>query len=593
MSFPKKRGWLAVSSFTERFTRIPLIKQALVLTHLLLFVGISISLFSVNPSPIQPLGYFSFELMAPPIYWPILVALTAISVIMIELDRVLALPLIIVTMIAMRFPLLLMFKLPYLPDSYTYMGLIQTWGVSGKINLSIDLRSKYWPVAFLFLFALRQIGFNEIQLFTLGPIVMYCINAFLIFLLLRRFLSAKRADYALLLISLAPTFNFYYYQIMSPQLIASTIFLGALLLFFSYVRRPMTSTLLAFACLFALLLFTHHLTSLLVAIFPLILVLSRVLHRALEYTRALSSDYRGSSVSLTKLVVLSAGMIAAWIAYLALAAQDFVWRFLTVLIGLLSGKPSTYPVTAVSGEIYSIGSYAFNFDSVYIYGWRLIPLIISGLLIMSITIITIPKIMRSRELLHKRLPALAAITCFAILILVSLGLLKGLFLEVPRLFDLLVLFTGILATDWFVNPNRRRFSKILIASSLLALICVASTIGMDVHASEFVYYTQERDAVIFIGSSYHAGHLYTDERLLAFAEFYAPNLEVSNIPLDLSNMLANRTTMPVLILISYHSIAYDRYRPVFGHPPAEVLQFVEANGRVVYSNDGISVYLFS
>ncbi len=577
----------------ERLGRIPSIKEALVLAHFLLFVGLSISLFSVRPSPIEPLGYFSFELIAPLVYWPMLVALTIISVILVELDHILALPVIIVTMLAMRLPLLLMFKLPYHPDSYTYMGLIQAWRTTGEINLSLDLRSQYWPVAFLFLLALTKLGFSEIQLFTVGPIVTYCINALLIFLLLRRFLKGKTADYALLLISLAPTFNFYYYQVMSPQLIASTLFLGALVVLFAYESQTRISTLAVFACLFVLLLFTHHLTSLLLAVSPLVLVLGRILSRLSEGSRTLSLNSSRSNLSTRKLVSLTAGMLTVWIAYLVLAARDFTWRFVTILIGVLSGTPSTYSGRTVTGELYSIGLYAFNFDSVFVYGWRLLPLVVSGLLILLVAVMTIAKIVRSRKFSRGKLTVLAAIVWFAFLILVSIGLLKGLFLEVPRLFDLLILFASVLVADWFLHPHPQRLSIILRGASLLSLLIVSSTLGMAIHATEFVYYAQERDAVIFVASNYHGAHLYTDERMLYFAEFFAPNLHVTNIPLNLSTMLSNRTTMPVLILISYHSVVYDRYRPVFGHPPTEVLQFVEENGRVVYSNYGISVYLFT
>jgi hypothetical protein len=84
--------------------------------------------------------------------------------------------------------------------------------------------------------------------------------------------------------------------------------------------------------------------------------------------------------------------------------------------------------------------------------------------------------------------------------------------------------------------------------------------------------------------------LYTDERLLTFAEYFAPTLPVREIPFTLSDMLPNSTSPTVLVLISCHSVAYNSYRAVFIDSPSDVLHFVEANGTVVYSNQGIDVY---
>jgi len=71
---------------------------------------------------------------------------------------------------------------------------------------------------------------------------------------------------------------------------------------------------------------------------------------------------------------------------------------------------------------------------------------------------------------------------------------------------------------------------------------------------------------------------------------HIPIVNVRAIPPTLSSMLSNQTFIPVLVLTSFHSMAYDHYRPVFGHPPLEVLQFVLNKSRIVYSDKGIAVY---
>jgi hypothetical protein len=125
---------------------------------------------------------------------------------------------------------------------------------------------------------------------------------------------------------------------------------------------------------------------------------------------------------------------------------------------------------------------------------------------------------------------------------------------------------------------------------MIAIIMVASTIGIAVHTSEFVYYSQEREATAFIFKTYPTAIVFTDERLLPFVKFFVPTMSVREIPIKLSDMLHNRPSLPSLVLISQHSIDYDLYRPVFATPPSKILTFVLANGYLVYSNEGINAY---
>jgi hypothetical protein len=370
------------------------ISKAIIAVHLLAFSGFVISLLLINPSPAEQMGYFSFELMLPFASWPILVVLVASSVLLIELRDRFALPAIVLTMLAMRLPLLLMFKLPYEPDSYTYMSFIQQWHTTGKVDLTIDARAQFWPVMFLLLYAFRVVGVSEIILWTLGPPFIYMINAILIVLLLRRFLNPRLAEYALLLISLTPTFNFYYYQILAPQLVASTLFLAALIALFDYEQRPTFMRLTIFIGTFVALLFTHHLTSLLLAAYTSVLFFERPLSRFFARLFDVQLHVSKSSLSQTRLGVLGVGTFSIWVVYLIVVARDVSGRFASVLIGVLTGKTSTYP----SPPSYSIGVYAFNLGSVFVYGFRLLPIALGTLLIVLLSIGGMRKILSSREL---------------------------------------------------------------------------------------------------------------------------------------------------------------------------------------------------
>jgi len=574
----------------EELLHIPIVKVAIATVHFLIFVGLLITLLFVQPSPVEPLGYFSFELVAPFVFWPMLVALATTSILLVESDHPLAFPAIVITMLATRLPLLVMFRLPCHPDSYFYMSFIQEWHATGTIDLSVDQRVQFWPVSFLLLYAFRQFGVSELVLWSLGTLAIYGVNALLLYLVLRRFVNEKTTKYGLLVISLAPTFNFYYYETMGPQLLASSIFLAAVLALFAYERHPTKRRLSLFIGLFALLLFTHHLTALLLTSYVFMLLLEDPLALLLRKLRISSSVYPNSIGDRWKLLLLGAGMFLSWVGYLATIARDFALYFLSIMVAVITGKTSTYTYTSTSSKIYALGTYAFNITSLFVYGFRLLPLIVSAILLFVLWIRETQKTLSFSVLSPEKLRALAATLSFGFLMLVSIVLLRGLFLEVPRLFDLVVLFSSILSATWFISAKRSQFTHILRGSFLLAIMIISSSLGMAVHASEFVYYQQEKEAILFVQGTYPTAKLYTDERLLAFARFFAPNADVRAIPPTLSVMLPNQTFKPTLVLVSYHSIVYDQYRPVFGHPPLQVLEFVQSKGRIVYSNNGITVY---
>ncbi len=573
----------------ERLPRFSVMNTTIAITHFAIFIGIVVLLVSVQPSPLDTMGYFSFEKLAPFAFWMMLFALVTTSVLSIESNHSLVFPAIVVTMLAMRLPLFLMFRLPYNPDSYVYMGFIREWHAAGTIDLSVDQRAQFWPVFFVLLYAIRELGVSELVLWSLGTLVAYSINALLLYLVLRRFGNDKTAKYALLLVSLAPTLNFYYYQIMAPQLLASTIFLGALLALFAYERQPSNGRLALFIGLFALLLLSHHATSLLLTGYVFMLLLEAPLAKMLERLRIISFVSRKSTDFRRKLVPLGIGMGLGWIGYLTFIAQEFTGRFLNILIAVLTGKTSTYSSGETSG-IYSIETYAFNLSSLFVYGFRLLPLVISAVILLILWVRETIGAVRSETVSLEKLRALTATLFFGSLMLVSIIVLNGLFLEVSRLFDIVVLFSSVLSATWFVSSKRLQFNPVLKGSFLLGIVIVSSTLGMAVQSSEFVYYKEEKEAVLFLSVNYPTATLYTDERLLGFAKFFGPNIDVRAIPPDLNLMLQNRTLVPIIVLMSYHSIAYNRYRPLFGHPPLEVIQFILNNGEMIYSNSGITVY---
>jgi len=569
----------------EELLHIPLVKATIAAVHFLIFTVLMICLLSVQPSPVEPMGYFSFELVTPFAFWSMLVALAITSVLSIESDHHLVFPAIVVTMFAMRLPLFAMFKLPYNPDSYVYMGFIQKWHAAGTIDLSVDWRVQFWPIFFLLLYAFRQFGVGELVLWSLGTLALYGVNALLLYLVLRRFVNKKTAKYALLAISLAPTFNFYYYQIMAPQLLASSIFLAALLALFAYERRPTKKRLFLFVSLFGFLLLTHHLTALLLVGYVFMLLVENPLARLLRKFGIISLVHANSIGDGGKLIVLGAGMFLSWIGYLTTVAQDFARPFSSILVATLTRKTSTYDWGACTVE-----TYAFNISSMFLYGFRVLPLVVSALVLLALWIRETQKTVCSAVLPPEKLRALAATLSFGLLMLVSIILLNGLFLEVPRLFDLAVLFSSTLLATWFISPKRSQFTRIMRGSFLLAIMIISSCLGIAVQSSQFVYYPEEKEAILFASRTYPTATLYTDERLLSFARFFAPNVNVRAIPPTLSSMLSNQTFMPILVLMSYHSIEYDRYRPLFGHPPSEVLQFVLSNSRIVYSYQGVTLY---
>ncbi len=567
----------------------PITRVMLPTVHFLIFVMIVITLLFVEPSPTKTMGYFSFEQLAPLTFWLLLVALTATSVLTIESHNAIALPAIIATMLAMRLPLFLMFKLPYNPDSYLYMNFIKEWALTGVIDLSVDQRVQFWPVSFLLLFAFRQIGVGELTLWSVGTLSLYSINAALIYLVLKRFLNDKVSKYALLVISIAPTLNFYYYQIMAPQLIGSTLFLLAILVLSAYQKRGEKRKLGLFIAIFALLLFTHHATALLLSLYVFVLLIQGPLASLLAKFRILTEHHTLPVDNRSTLALLGLAMVMGWATYLATVAQQFTRRFWSTIIAVLAGRTSTYNFEETCGS-YSIECYAFNLSSFPVYGMRLAPLIVSASVLLALWIRQTPKELRSKSVRREKLGALTVALSFGFLMLISLLLLKGLFLEVPRLFDLVVLFSSVLSASWFISQKGSQLLCIGKASLLLGTMIVASTLGIAVQSSQFVYYEAEKEAILFVSRTYPTASLFTDERLFTFAKFFARNIDVKPIPLELSGMLPDGKITTSVVLISHHSLLYDRYRPVFGHPPLEVLQFVLSHGRIIYSDNGITSY---
>lgn len=564
---------------------------AIALFHYLIFTVLVITLVAVQPLPNEPMGYFSFEQVVSPAYWLMLGTLVLTSIFLTERRSPLALPAIVTVVLAMRLPLFLMFKLPYNPDSYTYMGIIKHWQTIGAIDLATDLRTQFWPVSFLLLFAFRQLGIHELVLWSWGVVVLYALNALLLYLVLRTFIGRKEANYALLIVSIAPTFNFYYYLIMAPQLMASSLFLIGLLVLFAYENRATKARFCALVGLFAVLLFTHHLTALLFVLYVIAVSLERPIARTLDAKLGLKVPLNFTSNG-RNLIILATIMMAAWLSYLAIVAKSFTQRFLTVLFAVISGSTTTYSLNETP-DTYSIATYAFNLNTVFVYGFRLIPLALSILLLGVLWFREAGGMIHSRTLSRKELRALTSTVFFGLLILLSLALLRGLFLEVPRLFDLAMLFSAGTATYWFVSRKRAHYRNLLTGATLLAIVAVSSSLGIAVQSSQFVYYPQEQQAVIFVSTTYPNATLYTDERLITFARYFAPTLDVRAFPNQPSNMLTNQTYHHILVLISYHSISYDRYRPVFVAPLSLVLQFASTHGRIVYSDSGVSVYYIS
>ncbi len=565
------------------------IKEVILAINLLAFVTVIMTLWLVQPSPLRPMGFFSYELLTPITFWVMLVALTVTSVFLVESESPFALLAILLALLAVRLPLFLMFKIPYGFDSYLYMNFIQGWHSTGSVSLSIDQATRAWPASFLMLYALRQAGISETVLWTAGTLVVYVVNAILLYLVFRISLNRKAARYALLVVSLAPTFNFYYSTVMSPQLVGATIFLMALLALSCYRLKTAHKTryLFSFVGLFALLLFTHALTSLLLAVYVFILPLEGLLSRLLKKIGVSTKSNQTMISSPSKFFLLAGSMFTSVAAYLAVMANNY-FRFVLTIFGLvITGRASTYQIPQAE---YTVRMYAFNTNSLFVYGLRLLPLALSTLLVLFLLIRQLLRCLRTKQVSTH---AMNVVYCAGLLTLVSFFLLKGLILEVPRLFDLTLLFVSIIVSPWFVLPRRSRSRDLFRISLLLAILTVSSTLGMAVQSSEFVYYQQEKQAVTFVAHTYPTGQLYTDARLLSFARFYASNMVVMLVPPELSGMLPNRSSTPVLLLISYHSLEYNQYRPLFVTPSEQVLDFALLHGRVVYSAEGVTVYSLS
>ncbi len=573
----------------EDFLRNQTARAIIIAVHFLAFTAFVLSLLAVQTSPVEPMGYFSFELLVPFVFWLALVTLAVTSVLSIESEHRLVLPIILTTMIAVRLPLFAMFKLPYGPDSYAYMAIIQQWYTTGIINFSLDPRVQYWPVTFLLLYAIRQLGIDELLIWSLGTLIVYCANGVLLYLVLRRLVGGKSAKYGILLISLAPTFNFYYFQIMAPQLIASSIFLAAILVLFAYERKPSIWRLAVFVALFGILLFTHHLTALLLAGYVFIVFLERPFARLLHRLTSVPLVPWNSTWNRNMLLLVGTGMILSWISYMATVARAVSQEFFGTFIAIFAGKISTY-IPNGSGARYTIATYAFNLSSLFVYRYRLIPLAISLLIFFGLALRETQLNLSSLVISPGKLRSVTAIICVGFLILVSLVALHGLFLEVPRLFDLLVVFLGVVVGDWFVTPNRKRLTRILAASTLVGIMILSTTIGIAVQTSEFVYYPAERDAVLFVSTTYPNSTIYTDQRLVTFVTFFAPSMEVKLIPQSLFGMQPNQTLYPALVLISHHSIVYNQYRSLYPQSPEQVLQFLQNYAKIVYAEDGVFVY---
>jgi hypothetical protein len=551
---------------------------------IIIFCGVALSLLAVKVSPVDMLGYFSIEAVTPLIYWVLLVALVAFSVLSIESNNRTALIAIVLTMLTMRIPFILMFKLPPEPDSYIYMGIIQKWHQTGTIDLTVDLRARYWPVFFLFMYCLRVLGINELTIWSLGPMIIGVVNALLIFSILRTFVSQRAAMYALLFVSLAPTFNFYYYQVLAPQLLAATIFLVAVLVLLRYEPRRAKVTFAAFIGLFMLLLLTHHLTTLLLIAYVFFMILEAPLVGVLNRLGITSTEIK-DSIRRRNLGILGVGMLVVWVSYLFLVAQQFTRLTLGTLAATVAGQESTYGFSS-----YSISTYAFNMNSFSVYGFRLTPLLISGFLLLLMWGEGFRKAFRITHSLAKKLRSLTATFGYGALMLFSIVVLKGLFLEIPRLFDLTVLFSSATSGYCFLQKQWKS-TGLLKGIFILSILALSSTIGMAVHTAEFVYYPQERQAVSYAASNYPGVTLYTDERLLPFAAYFAPSLDVRVFPSTLASMLPNGTLERSLVLLSSHSLTYEQYRDVFGQPSSNILQFLETHGHIVYSSDGVILYL--
>jgi hypothetical protein len=250
--------------------------------------------------------------------------------------------------------------------------------------------------------------------------------------------------------------------------------------------------MLAFIAIFVVLLFTHHLTSLLLAACVFVLAVEDALAKRLT-KRLATSKSPIKAFHQRHLLLLSFGMILVWFTYFFGVSQVPSHRLLDILFAVLQGRTSTYPILEQSVGPYSIETYAFNVGSLPVYNYRLVPLGIAVLIPAVLWFVQLKKIVISRKLDHATLRILAPTFFFAFLMIVSFTLLNGLFLEIPRLFDVIVLFSSVAIAVWFVKPRRVKSMNFAKALSLVLIVMVASTLGMAVHSSEFVYYAQERD----------------------------------------------------------------------------------------------------
>jgi len=525
------------------------------------------------------LGYFSFENAAPSIYWVLLVVSTILCYLTVtycDNDKLILSSLAVMVLI-IRAPIFFLFGLPAGFDTYAYTKVAELWRRNG-IAPTDDPRTA-WPVSYLLLYVLTFVGINPVDSAHFLPLLFYVLNTITIYAVSRVLFSSKVAALASFIIVLTPVFNLYYYSTYTAQLVASSFLLLALYSLFHYHRTRRRRYLVGFFVLVVILILSHHFSSLLLAwimIAPWFLQHVRLI---LEKT----GIQIPTTVSLSKHAKMGVGIAIVSMGYFQLMASKLLARYLT------SVGRSELPSDML------LYKYPFSIQSMVVYGPRALPIQIPFTLFAALAALWYITVRNKRKLSWQETFNYSICVTSIALVIVSMVILQGLFIEIPRLIDSIVLFGApLIATAIIEFQGKLKQFKTIIVLGLI-LTAPLTSLGVAVHDIQFTYHQEELEAILLVRESYLSATVFTDERLVHFTAYFAPELVIKILPSTIQELgvladIERQERRNVFVLISPHSIYYNSYRQTFHGSPDQLLQFLNSCGEITYERNGVALY---
>jgi hypothetical protein len=215
-------------------------------------------------------NFFIFEI-TPLAYWfgIALIASSAFLMLYYVSDEKYVIPsviLSIILLISIRMVFAITFVNPinYEPDIANYLNVLNSWVTSG-INFGVAGNYQHdFPLAYLIGYVLLKFGIPIYSLFSLVPLFIYALDAFLIFLIVKAVTgNSKVSCTSVFIFSLSPL-NQWIAVHFCPDLVGSLFFLLSLYLVIrgaKMKRWDLKSVALECTCIFALIL-AHHLSTL-------------------------------------------------------------------------------------------------------------------------------------------------------------------------------------------------------------------------------------------------------------------------------------------------------------------------------------------